>query len=109
MKTVALSIVAVSLSLSFSAFADANLAEQKQCMGCHAMDKDGAGPSFKKIATYWRGVKDAEPRMVSTIRKGTEAGGLQHWGKPKMPNDAERPLVSEAEAKKLAKWILALK
>jgi cytochrome c len=109
MKTVTLSIVVVSLCMSASAFADANLAAQKQCMGCHAVDKDGAGPAFKKIGMYWRGLKDAEARLVSTIRKGTEAGGAPHWGEPKMPNDSERPLVSEAEAKKLTKWILSLR
>ncbi len=25
------------------------LAEEKQCLGCHAMTTDGAGPSFQRI------------------------------------------------------------
>ena len=70
------------------------------------MATDGAGPAFKKIATLWRGRKDAEEKMVSTIRQGSSATGGPHWNKATMPDQAERPLVSEAEAKRIAAWIL---
>ncbi len=81
------------------------LARDKQCMGCHDVQKDGAGPSFEKIAAKWKGNKDAVRVMVKTIRMGSEAAGGPHWGVAKMPNDAERPQVSEAEARQLANWI----
>lgn len=81
------------------------LAQDKQCMGCHDVKKDGAGPSFEKIALKWKGDKDAVRTMVKTIRMGSEAAGGPHWGAAKMPNDAERPQVSEAEARQLANWI----
>ncbi len=42
--------------------------------------------------------------MRTAMQVRTAAGG-PHWGAAKMPNDAERPLVSEAEARQLANWI----
>ena len=44
---------------------------------------------------------------MAVISRGSEATGGPHWGKAKMPNDAERPMVSDAEARKIVKWILA--
>lgn len=81
------------------------LAQDKQCMGCHDVKKDSAGPSFEKIAAKWHGNKDAVRIMVKTIRMGSDAAGGPHWGAAKMPNDSERPQVSEAEARQLANWI----
>lgn len=88
------------------AHADAKLAESKQCMQCHKADQDWAGPAYSKIKAKWKGKADAESKLVATIRRGSESTGGPHWGPAKMPNDAERPLVSEAEAKRLVKWIL---
>lgn len=102
-----LMLAALAAAFSLPAQANQKLAESKQCFGCHAMATDGAGPAFKKIATLWRGRKDAEAMLVGTIRKGSSATGGPHWNKATMPDQAERPLVSEAEAKQLVKWILA--
>lgn len=97
----------VSLAASHGgAMASEKLAQDKQCMGCHAIKEDGAAPSFQKIARFWKGRQDAEASMVATIRRGSAATGGPHWNKATMPDQAERPLVSEAEAKTLAKWIL---
>ena len=106
MNKLSLLVALIGLGLWGQAQADAKLAEQKQCMQCHAVDKDGAGPSFKKIKAQWKGKKDAEAKLVATISRGSEATGGPHWGAAKMPNDAERPMVSDAEAKKLVKWIM---
>jgi cytochrome c len=54
----------------------------------------------------WRGRKDAEEMMVRTIRQGSSGTGGPHWNQATMPDQAERPLVSEAEAKRIATWIL---
>ena len=94
-------------AFSLPAQANQKLGEAKQCFGCHAMATDGAGPAFKKVATLWRGRKDAEEKLVGTIRQGSSATGGPHWNKATMPDQAERPLVSEAEAKQIVKWILA--
>lgn len=108
MKTLHGIAAAVLLGLGISAWANPQLAEEKQCMQCHAIAKDGAGPAFQKIALLWKGNKDAENTLVSTIRKGSVDGGGRHWGVSKMPDDSERPLVSEDEARQLVKWILSL-
>jgi cytochrome c len=75
-------------------------------MGCHDVKKDGAAPSFQKIAVFWKGRKDAQEKIVATIRKGSDGTGGPHWNRATMPDQAERPLVSEAEAKRIAEWIV---
>ncbi len=106
MKTFLMLAATVALGLHGTAFANDKLVQQKQCMGCHALKEDGAAPSFKKIALFWRGRKDAQASLVKTIQQGSAATGGPHWGKANMPDQAERPEVSEAEAKRIARWIL---
>jgi cytochrome c len=101
-----LMLAALAGAFSLPVLADQKLAESKQCFGCHAVASDGAGPAFKKIAVMWRGRKDAEEMLVRTIRQGSAATGGPHWNKATMPDQAERPLVSDAEAKRLAAWVL---
>jgi cytochrome c len=81
-----------------NALASEKLAQEKQCMGCHAVKGDGAAPSFQRIAAQWKGKKNAEAQMVITIREGSSGTGGPHWGKAKMPDQSERPRVSDAEA-----------
>jgi cytochrome c len=45
--------------------------------------------------------------LVRTIQQGSSATGGPHWAKAKMPDQSERPMVNEAEAKLLARWVLA--
>jgi cytochrome c len=107
MKTSPLVIAAcLALAANGSVLASEKLAQEKQCMGCHALKEDGAAPSFKKIASFWKARKDAEANLMRTIQQGSAATGGPHWGKPKMPDQAERPQVNEAEARTLARWIL---
>ncbi len=108
MNKSSLAIVLGVALVAAPAWASEKLAQDKQCMGCHQVDKDGAAPSFKKIGAAWKDKKGAEKTMVATIRRGSRAAGGPHWGKATMPDDAERPQVSEAEAKQLARWILKL-
>ncbi len=100
--------VGLMMALFVSAPALANLAlvQEKQCMQCHAVDKDMIGPSFKRIAFRWNGNSVAEKMLISTILNGTQEGG-QHWSSTtSMPNGWERPLVSQAEAQKIYVWIM---
>lgn len=107
MNKAALSVLVTLLGASVPAMASEKLAQDKQCVQCHAMNKDGAGPSFVSIATQWKGKKGAEAKLVATIRRGSRATGGPHWGKATMPDPSERPLVSEREAHELARWILS--
>jgi cytochrome c len=107
MKTSSLVALAIAAaSFHGGALANDKLVQDKQCMSCHALKEDGAGPAFQKIARVWKGRKDAEAMLVATIRKGSSGTGGPHWNKASMPDQSERPTVSEAEAKQLVSWIL---
>jgi cytochrome c len=107
MKKSLMLVTLVALGLPGLALASDKLAQEKQCMGCHALKEDGAAPSFKKIAAFWKDRKDAEANLVRTIQQGSSATGGPHWAKARMPDQSERPMVNEAEAKLLARWVLA--
>ena len=98
----ALFVLAVAATLTAPAFADLALATAKNCMACHAVDKKLVGPSYKDVAAKYAGQKDAVDKLSVKIMKG----GAGVWGPVPMPAN---PQVSEAEAKKLAAWVLATK
>ena len=77
------------------------LAEEKQCMACHATDADvPRAPGFESIAQkYTQDDSDALVQVVMT-------GGEDHWGSAKMPEMDKRAEVTEKQAKKLVEWIL---
>lgn len=93
---------AVALLASGSAMADMKLAQEKNCMACHAVDKKMVGPSYKDVAAKYAGQKDAADKLAQKVLKG----GSGVWGPVPMPANAQ---VSEAEAKKLVAWVLATK
>ncbi len=84
------------------AFAQLELAQKKNCMACHAVDKKVLGPAYKDVAAKYAGQKDAVDKLASKVMKG----GSGVWGNIPMPAN---PQVSEAEAKQLVQWILSLK
>lgn len=84
------------------ALADQALATAKNCMACHAVDKKLVGPSYKDIAAKYASDKTAVDKLSAKIIKG----GSGVWGPVPMPANAQ---VNEAEAKKLAAWVLTVK
>jgi cytochrome c len=82
------------------ALADMALAKSKNCFACHAVDKAVVGPSFKDVAGKYRAEKTAPDYLSQKIRKG----GDGVWGSMAMPPNAQ---VNDAQARKLAVWILA--
>lgn len=86
---------------SSAAYANADLAKSKNCMGCHAVDKKVVGPSFKDVAEKYKAQKDAEGKLVQKVIKG----GSGVWGAIPMPPNA----VTEQESQQLVKWILSQK
>jgi len=84
------------------AFASPDLAQKKNCMACHQVDKKVVGPSYKDVAAKYAGQKDAADKLAQKIVKG----GSGVWGAVPMPAN---PQVSEAEAKQLAAWIMSAK
>jgi cytochrome c len=98
----ALLALAIATTVAVPALADQALATAKNCMACHAVDKKLVGPSYKDVAAKYAGQKDAVDKLAVKIVKG----GSGVWGPVPMPANAQ---VSEAEAKKLAAWVMTLK
>jgi len=84
------------------ALANPELAQKKNCMACHQVDKKVVGPAYKDVAAKYAGQKDAADKLAAKIVKG----GSGVWGAVPMPAN---PQVSEAEAKQLAAWVLSAK
>lgn len=99
-------VLSIALGACGSALANAKLAEEKQCLQCHATDRDTIGPSFSTIRAIYRRMKDPEARLIEVMREGSDANLGPHWGRARMPNGSERPLISDREAHQLARWIL---
>ncbi len=94
--------LAMTLTVAVPAIADQALATSKNCMACHAVDKKLVGPSYKDVAAKYAGQKDAVDMLAGKIIKGS--AGV--WGPIPMPANAQ---VNEADAKKLATWVLTQK
>ncbi len=86
---------------SATAKASTELAKKNTCMGCHAMDRKVVGPSYKAIAARYQSQPRAQ--MVDTLATKIRLGSGGAWGVVVMPANTK---ISEADAKKLAEWIL---
>ena len=93
---------ALAIGASAPAWADQALAQSKNCMACHSVDKKVVGPAFKDIAKKFGGQAGAADMLAQKIVKGSS--GV--WGPVPMPANTQ---VSEAEAKTLSNWVLSLK
>jgi cytochrome c len=94
--------LALTAAAAAPALADQALATSKNCMACHAVDKKIVGPGFKDVAAKYKGDKAAADKLAAKIMKG----GSGVWGAIPMPAN---PQVNDAEAKKLAAWVLSAK
>ena len=89
------------LTIGSPAFASQQLAKDKNCLACHALDKKLVGPSYKDIAAKYKGDKNAQAMLVKKVRDG----GVGVWGQIPMPAN---PQVNEQEAQALVKWVLSM-
>jgi len=94
--------LALAATAALPALADDALAQSKNCMACHNVDKKVVGPAYKDVAAKYKADKTAVDKLANKIIKG----GSGVWGPVPMPANAQ---VNEAEAKKLATWILGMK
>lgn len=101
MKKLALALTLCAAAMP-AAMADQSLASARNCMACHAVDKKLVGPSYKDVARRYAGDKTAVDKLAAKMIKG----GSGVWGAIPMPAN---PQVSEAEAKRLAAWVLSQK
>lgn len=101
-RLLSLAVASLALTAAHPVLADQALATSKNCMACHAVDRKLVGPAFKDVAAKYAGQKDAADKLAAKILKG----GSGVWGAVPMPAN---PQVNEADAKKLAGWILGQK
>src|SRR5882672_10521575 len=104
MKKFLMIAAAAGLALACSAnAADAEkakaLAQSKNCLACHAIDKKLVGPAYTEVSKKYKGNKDAEAMLIKKVISG---GGV--WGTIPMPPNP----VKEDEAKLLVEWVLSL-
>lgn len=98
----ALLIMAAMAAISAPAMADLALAKSKNCMACHAENKKLVGPSYQDVAKKYGSDAKAVDMLATKIVKG----GSGVWGAIPMPAN---PQVNDAEAKKLAAWVMSHK
>ena len=87
------------IALAGPAFANKALADKQGCLGCHAAATKLVGPAYSEVAAKYAGDAGAVAALALSIRNG----GAGKWGEMPMPPQKQ---VSEADAKKLAHWIL---
>lgn len=98
----ALLLTAMGLGSALPALADLALATARNCMTCHMVERKVLGPSFKDVAAKYKDNKGAVELLADKIVKG----GVGVWGPVAMPAN---PQVSEADARKLASWVLSVR
>lgn len=100
MKRTLFALLATVIVVS-PALADQALAQKKNCMACHAIDKKVVGPAYRDVAKKYAG-QDVVAKLANKVKQG----GSGVWGAIPMPAN---PQVSDAEAKQLVTWVLSLK
>lgn len=78
-----------------------NLIGSYDCQACHTVDSQSVGPSYTAIAERYRDSTDVQPYLADKIINGSS--GV--WGDRAMPAHLE---LSEADAHKIASWIMTL-
>jgi cytochrome c len=101
-RFVAIAAALAIIHTAQSASANAQLADEKQCLKCHQMDKDTIGPSMRAIADRYSNRPEAFDMLVSRVK----TGGWGHWGDMMMPPRSEYLTPSDDEAAELVRWIL---
>ena len=99
-KLIAALATVLPLASAAPAFADEALAKGKGCTACHDVKKKMVGPAYADVAKKYKGDAKGQETMVNSILKGSQG----KWGPIPMPPNK----VTDAEAKKLAAWVLSL-
>ena len=81
---------------------DEDLAKKSACMACHKIEGKLVGPGYKDVAKKDAGDAGAEAKLIAKVK----AGGSGVWGAIPMPPNAA---ISDADVKKLVKWVLSMK
>lgn len=77
------------------------LAQQHNCLACHAVEKKLVGPSMKQIAETYRDLESA----AATLKEKVIEGGYGTFGFIPMP---PYPAISDEDLDVILSWILGL-
>ena len=101
LKTVFITAVIIpAAALNCAAQNGEKLISGSDCAGCHALDSEVVGPSWKAIAKRYRGQPANAAKLAARIREG----GSGKWGDVAM---TAHPDVTDAQARQMVAWILA--
>jgi cytochrome c len=78
------------------------LISQSDCLTCHKISEKLTGPAYQDVANKYAGSDTAVKYLASKIIKG----GKGVWGQVPM---TPHPLLAEADAEQMVKYILLLK
>jgi cytochrome c len=78
------------------------LAQQRNCMSCHAEKRPLMGPAFHDVAAKYASRPDAVAYLTRKISEGSS--GV--WGRVPMPANTQ---LTPDDAHALATWVLTLK
>ena len=99
-------VCAASLFSAKTVYAESDplkkLMQTNNCVACHQIDKRKYGPQFDEVPAKYTNDASAVAKLAAKIK----AGGTGVWGEDYMP---PQPQVSDADAKRMAELILALK
>ena len=76
---------------------------QSDCLTCHKVNEASTGPAYNLVAQKY---SDAADTTITRIAQKIIAGGSGVWGTVPM---TPHPLISEADAKQMVKYVLLLK
>jgi cytochrome c len=91
----------LAIATTSPAYANKALAQSKNCLSCHGMEKKLIGPAIKAIAEKY---PEADAEKIAALAKKVREGGVGVWGSIPM---ASNPQVTPAESETLVKWFLA--
>jgi cytochrome c len=102
LRTVFFSAVAISAAAgSSNAQNGEKLISGSDCSGCHELDSQVVGPSWRAIAKRYRSQPGNTAKLAARIREG----GAGKWGDVAM---TPHPDLTDAQARQMVNWILSL-
>src|ERR1700749_5124283 len=103
MKTVLISAAAIAAAAwDATAQNGEKLINGSDCAGCHALDSQVVGPSWRAIAKRYASQAGSTATLAARIREG----GAGKWGDVAM---TAHPDLTDAQARQMVSWILALR
>jgi len=97
-------VASPAVAASVGADAASALAKENGCFKCHALDKTKKGPSYKKIATKYKGKAEGEEKLIKNFTTGPKV-------KLEDGTEEEHKIIDTKDVKQLknlAQWILSL-